>query len=78
MAMRLSALRAGSPLSPGSFLVLISVRGLVDPRAIVRLEGLDQLKYPMTSSEFKPAPFRLVAQCTNKLRYRLAQFLKEE
>jgi hypothetical protein len=41
MAARLSALRVGRPLSPGRFLVLISVRGLVDPMAIVRLEGLD-------------------------------------
>jgi hypothetical protein len=39
MAVRLSALSAGRPLSPGRFLVLISVRGSVDPRAIVRLEG---------------------------------------
>jgi hypothetical protein len=46
MAVRLSALRAGCPLSPGRFLVLISIRGWVDPRAIVRLEGLDQLKIP--------------------------------
>jgi hypothetical protein len=38
MAVRLSALRAGK------FLVLISVTGWVDPRAIVRLEGLGQLK----------------------------------
>jgi hypothetical protein len=50
MAVRLSALRAGRPLPPGRFLVLISVRGLVDSRAIVRLEGLGQLKNLMTSS----------------------------
>jgi hypothetical protein len=32
MTMRLSALGAGHPLPPGRFLVLISVRGWVDPR----------------------------------------------
>jgi hypothetical protein len=31
------------------FLVLISVRSWVDPKAMVRLDGLDQLKNPMTS-----------------------------
>jgi hypothetical protein len=60
MAVRLSALRAGRPLPP-RFLVLISVRGSVDPRAIVQLEGLGQVKNPMTSSEIDPATFRLVA-----------------
>jgi hypothetical protein len=57
----LSALRAGSPLLPGIFLVLISVRGLVDPRDIVRLEGLRQLKNPLTSLGIEAATFRLVA-----------------
>ena len=32
------------PLPPGRFLVLISVRGLVDSRPIVVLEGLGKLK----------------------------------
>jgi hypothetical protein len=40
MAEKLSALRAGRPLLPGRFLVLISVRGWIDPTDIVHLEGL--------------------------------------
>jgi hypothetical protein len=44
MAVRLSALSAGRPLPPGRFLVVISVRRWVNPRAIVRLEGLGKLK----------------------------------
>jgi hypothetical protein len=55
MAVRLSALRAGRRLPPGRFLALISVRGCVDPRTIMRLEGLGQLKNPVTSSGVKPA-----------------------
>jgi hypothetical protein len=43
------------------YLVFISVRGGVDPKAMVRLEGLRQLKIQMTSSEIEPATFRLVA-----------------
>jgi hypothetical protein len=39
--------------------------------AIVRLEGLGQLKNPMTSSGFEPATFRLAAYCLNQLYYRV-------
>jgi hypothetical protein len=46
---RLSALRAGRYLPPERFLVLISVRGWVDPRAIVRLEELGKLKKSTSS-----------------------------
>jgi hypothetical protein len=35
----------------------------------VRLEGLDKLKNPMTSSRFEPAIFRLVAYCLNQVCY---------
>jgi hypothetical protein len=59
--MRLSVLRAGCPVPPGRFLVLISVRGWVDPRAIVRLEWLGQWKNPVTSSVIESMTFRLVA-----------------
>jgi hypothetical protein len=53
MAARLSALRAGRLLPPGRFVVLISIRGWVDPRARMLLEGLGQLIKPMTSSEIE-------------------------
>jgi hypothetical protein len=60
MVAMFSALRAGRPLHPGKFLLLISVGGWVDSRAIVRQEELCQLKKnPMTSSGIKPATFRL-------------------
>jgi hypothetical protein len=50
MAVRLLDLRSGWLLPLRRFLVLISVRGRVDPRDIMRLEGLRQLKNPMTPS----------------------------
>ena len=54
---RLSALRTGRLYPQGVFLILISVRGWVDPRAIVTPSGIE------------PATFRLVSQCLNELRY---------
>jgi hypothetical protein len=56
---------------PGRFLVLISVRGRVDPRTIVCLEGLDKCKYPMKLG-IEPETFRLVAAtlpCAPGYRY---------
>jgi hypothetical protein len=50
MAVRLSALRAGRPLTSTKIPGTHSVRGWVDPRAIVRLEDLGQLKNPITLS----------------------------
>jgi hypothetical protein len=60
MAVRFSALGKVHPLPQGRFLVLISVRGWVDPRVIVWLEELGQLKSAMTSWWIEPATFKLV------------------
>jgi hypothetical protein len=51
------------PLPQKIFLVLISVRGWVYPRTIVRSKRWYQWKFLMTQSGIDPATFRFVSQC---------------
>ena len=58
---RLSALRTGRLYTQNISLVLISVRGLGDPRAIVRKEWLNRLKILKTPLGIEAATYQIAA-----------------
>ena len=70
-AVRLSALSTGRLYSQEISLVLISVTGWVDPRAIVQPEGISKRKIPVTPPRTETATFRPVVQYLKQLSHRV-------
>jgi hypothetical protein len=69
----LSALRTGRIYSQEIHLVLISVRGWVDPQGRSAARRIKLIKKKCHPRESNPRPFRLVTQCLNQLRHRITQ-----
>ena len=57
------------------FLVIISVRGWVDPGTAVRPEGQCQRKIPLTPMVIEPETFRLLDQCLNRMLHRVSYII---
>jgi hypothetical protein len=54
------------------FLVLVSVRGWVNPKPYFGRKDYVNKKIPVIPSRIAPVSFRFVAQCLNQLRYRVS------
>jgi len=63
----MSALSTGRLYPQEVFMVLISVRGWVDSRTIVRPEGLCQWTFSVTPAEIEPATSCLIMQCPHTI-----------